>query len=224
MTSEAESATSSSSYTMPTKYAKLDEWDGIAELLRQSENFDKRNKKTESRYNYTLLTPSGHAGGRRHLLQEPEDLSEHSELSSFSDIAADDDDDDAATGSSPKVSEDTEICETSSSSLLGSLGSGSEEDCFDASGIRRSRRLRQQNKRRNRRRLRKLKATRKRKRNGRGCKCDLHEEFFKCTYCPSVGCTDCTWYGYDDAKDKLANAKRPLRSVIVKTAPVLEFS
>ena len=32
----------------------------------------------------------------------------------------------------------------------------------------------------------------------RGCRCALHTEFHRCVYCPAVGCTKCTWIGYDE--------------------------
>ena len=49
----------------------------------------------------------------------------------------------------------------------------------------------------------------------RGCKCALHTEFNYCSYCPQAGCTECSWYGYDNRKDKRRNANKPMSSFIV---------
>jgi len=49
----------------------------------------------------------------------------------------------------------------------------------------------------------------------RGCKCVLHTEFNYCSYCPQAGCTECSWYGYDNRKDKRMNANNPTNSFIV---------
>jgi hypothetical protein len=49
----------------------------------------------------------------------------------------------------------------------------------------------------------------------RGCKCALHTEFNYCSYCPQAGCTECSWYGYDNRKDKRRNANTPMSSFIV---------
>lgn len=53
------------------------------------------------------------------------------------------------------------------------------------------------------------------KRKRKGCKCALHTEFNYCYYCPQAGCTECSWYGYDNRKDKRRNVNEPMSSFIV---------
>jgi hypothetical protein len=59
------------------------------------------------------------------------------------------------------------------------------------------------------------KRNKKKLKRKRGCKCALHTEFNYCSYCPQAGCTECSWYGYDNRKDKRRNRNKPMSSFIV---------
>jgi hypothetical protein len=49
-----------------------------------------------------------------------------------------------------------------------------------------------------------------------GCKCILHTEFEVCTYCPSVGCTKCSWIEYAKRNRKKAKFTDPIHGFIVE--------